>query len=87
MIKKIHERTFSFVFFRLGPLGFMPPLAGETPSNVGFLDQTLALSWVKDNINAFGGDPNLVTLFGESAGAASVGLHAVSPPSKGLFHR
>jgi len=75
------------IFFRLGPLGFLPPLANETPGNVGLLDQNLALRWVKDNIDVFGGDPNSITLFGESAGAASIGLHTVSPLSKGLFHR
>ena len=65
----------------------MPPLDKETPSNVGLLDQNLALRWVKENIDAFGGDRNSVTVFGESAGAASIGLHAISPLSKGLFHR
>ncbi|XP_002732249.2 acetylcholinesterase-like, partial [Saccoglossus kowalevskii] len=50
-------------------------------------DQVLALKWVKSNIGAFGGDPNMVTIFGESAGAASVGLHLLSPLSEPLFNR
>lgn len=47
----------------------------------------MALRWVRDNIRSFGGDPNLVTIFGCSAGAASVNYHILSPLSKGLFHR
>ncbi|XP_078493316.1 acetylcholinesterase [Ciona intestinalis] len=72
--------------YRLGPLGFLAPLAG-TPGNAGLLDQQLALKWVRDNIRAFGGNPDNVTLMGESAGAASIGLHTVAPSSRGLFNR
>nr|CAB3219683.1 acetylcholinesterase precursor [Phallusia mammillata] len=75
------------VNYRLGPLGFMPPLAGEYPGNAGLLDQQLGLKWVRDNIRQFGGNPDDVTLFGESAGAASIGLHTVAPSSRGLFNR
>lgn len=74
--------------YRLGPLGFLAhPAVENGATNVGLLDQRAALQWVKQNIAAFGGDPNNVTLFGESAGAMSVGIHLVSLGSKGLFHR
>ena len=54
---------------------------------MGFLDQQLALRWVRDNIRDYGGDPERVTLFGESAGGISVMAHIASPYSKGLFHQ
>lgn len=57
------------------------------PGNAGLKDQALALKWVRDNIAKFGGDPDNVTLFGQSAGAASVHFHMLSPASEGLFHR
>jgi carboxylesterase type B len=69
--------------YRLGALGF---LAQGGNYNFGFADQILALDWVRTNIASFGGDPRRVTLFGESAGAKSVGLHVLaSPRSAGLF--
>jgi len=69
--------------YRLGALGF---LSRNGKDNFGFGDQILALRWVQTNIAGFGGDPARVTLFGESAGGKSVGLHALSSPkSKGLF--
>jgi para-nitrobenzyl esterase len=79
------------VNYRLGVFGYLahPALSAEgSPSgNQGLLDQRLALEWVRDNIAAFGGDPQNVTIFGESAGARNVCFHVVSPGSKGLFHR
>jgi len=70
--------------YRLGALGF---LAHGGKYNFGFADQLLALQWVQTNIAKFGGNPDNVTLFGESAGAKSVGLHVLSSPkSAGLFH-
>ncbi|XP_008423569.1 acetylcholinesterase isoform X1 [Poecilia reticulata] len=74
--------------YRLGPLGFLAiPNNNNIRGNQGLLDQRLALQWVVDNIAAFGGDPTKITIFGESAGAASVGFHLVSPGSQGLFQR
>ncbi|KAL4709656.1 hypothetical protein ACJJTC_007387 [Scirpophaga incertulas] len=73
--------------YRLEALGFLCLDTKEVPGNAGMKDQVLALKWVKDNIQSFGGDPNNVTIFGESAGGASCALHALSPMSKGLFKR
>ncbi len=79
--------------YRLGIFGYFADeeLAAEstngTTGNYGMLDQIKALEWVRDNISAFGGDPDNVTLAGESAGAASVSALCTSPLSKGLFRR
>jgi para-nitrobenzyl esterase len=77
--------------YRLGALGFLahPDLRdGDGPAaNWGLLDQLAALRWVRANAEAFGGDPANVTVFGESAGAASIGLLLASPLSDGLFHK
>jgi para-nitrobenzyl esterase len=76
--------------YRLGILGFLahPDLDSEAPSgNYGLLDQLAALRWVKANIANFGGDPDNVTLFGESAGAMAVGILMASPLAHGLFHK
>lgn len=67
--------------------GFLSTGDKEAPGNYGLKDQVEVLKWVRDNIAPFGGDPNLVTLTGYSAGAAAVTLHLVSPLSRGLFHR
>lgn len=72
--------------YRLGALGFLSLENEEVPGNMGLKDQVMALKWVRDNIEAFGGDSSRVTIFGESAGAASVHLHMLSPASRGLFH-
>ena len=72
--------------YRLGVLGFLN-LPEVGPANVGLLDQITALEWVRDNIDAFGGDPANVTIFGESAGAKSVECLVASPRARGLFHR
>ena len=81
------------VNYRLGVLGFLahPGLSAESPAgvsgNYGLLDQIASLQWVRRNIGAFGGDPENVTVFGESAGAVSVGCLLVAPAARGLFHR
>jgi len=79
------------IAYRVGPFGFLahPGLTAESPhhvsGNYGLEDQIAGLKWVKDNIAAFGGDPNKVTIFGESAGGISVSMLAASPLAKGLF--
>ena len=71
--------------YRVGAEGFLY-LPDSTP-NLGLLDQIAALEWVRDNIAAFGGDPDAVTIFGESAGAMSVGTLLSMPGARGLFRR
>ncbi|XP_021924179.1 acetylcholinesterase-like isoform X3 [Zootermopsis nevadensis] len=71
--------------YRVASLGFLFFGTSDVPGNAGLFDQYMALQWVHDNIQAFGGNPNNVTLFGESAGAVSVSLHLLSPLSMNLF--
>ena len=79
--------------YRLGPLGFLvhPALTAESQhtasGNYGILDQIAALEWVRDNIAAFGGDPDNVTIFGQSAGGWVVCALQASPLARGLFHK
>ncbi|XP_036431764.1 uncharacterized protein ces2b isoform X1 [Colossoma macropomum] len=73
--------------YRLGLLGFFSTGDEHAPGNYGLLDQVAALQWVQENIHNFGGDPGSVTIFGESAGGASVSFLLLSPLSAGLFHR
>ncbi|WP_308120589.1 carboxylesterase/lipase family protein [Streptomyces bambusae] len=73
------------VNYRLGVLGY--GLFPDAPANRGLLDQIAALAWVRDNISAFGGDPERVTVFGESAGAISIGSLLAAPRAAGLFSR
>ncbi|MDB5438956.1 MAG: carboxylesterase [Caulobacteraceae bacterium] len=79
--------------YRLGRFGFFahPALTAETPgepkANYGFMDQIAALSWVKANIAALGGDPGKVTIFGQSAGGGSVNQLLLMAPARGLFQR
>lgn len=79
--------VFVSVNYRLGPFGFMTTEDGVIPGNLGLKDQILALKWVRENIEEFGGDGSKITLAGLSAGGASVHLHMLSPLSKNLFHR
>lgn len=73
--------------YRLNVEGFLSLGIKEAPGNAGMKDQVAALRWIQKNIQAFGGDPDNVTIFGESAGGASVSYHVLSPMSKGLFHK
>jgi len=80
------------VNYRLNLLGFLnlsEVTGGKIPAtgNEGLLDQAAALRWVRDHISTFGGDPNNVTVFGESAGAMSIACLLVMPAAKGLFHK
>mmetsp|Transcript_107457 Transcript_107457/g.213377 ORF Transcript_107457/g.213377 Transcript_107457/m.213377 type:complete len:605 (+) Transcript_107457:121-1935(+) len=87
-----HDVVVVAMNYRLGNLGFMAldalrrENAANSTGNYGVQDQRLALQWVQANIKSFGGDPNRVTIFGESAGGMSVMWHLVNPLSKGLFH-
>jgi para-nitrobenzyl esterase len=80
------------IAYRVGQLGFLahPELSAENPNHVsgnyGLLDQIAGLKWIQKNIAAFGGDPDQVTIFGESAGGISVSMLCASPLAKGLFH-
>ncbi|VDK42910.1 unnamed protein product [Anisakis simplex] len=73
--------------YRLGTLGFFTTMDEEFPPNLGMLDQVEAIKFVHKHINKFGGDPKQLTLFGESAGAASISAHTYSPMTKELFHK
>ncbi|XP_076656080.1 juvenile hormone esterase-like [Halictus rubicundus] len=73
--------------YRLGILGFLSLDHPDAVGNAGLKDQLLVMKWVQDNIAAFGGDPDQVTVFGESAGAVSVGYHMISEKSEGLFKK
>lgn len=73
--------------YRLGALGFFALDHAAARGNYGLWDQKLALQWVHNNIEAFGGNPGSVTLFGQSTGGYSVSLQSLLPSNKGLFHR
>ncbi|KAG8035023.1 hypothetical protein G9C98_005445 [Cotesia typhae] len=82
-----HDVVLVTVNFRLGPLGFLSTEDMVSPGNQGMKDQAQSIRWVNENIASFGGDPNRVTIFGESAGGASTHYHMISPLSRGLIHR
>ncbi|KAK6185983.1 hypothetical protein SNE40_008105 [Patella caerulea] len=73
--------------YRLGPLGFLNVFEDVVDANNGLWDQRMAMVWVKDNILSFGGDPNSITLFGQSSGAAAVMYQATYPGNEGIIHR
>ena len=82
-----HDIVLVTIQYRLGYFGFLYGNETSAPGNVGFHDQVLALHWVRDNIDLFGGDKNRITIFGESAGSWSVSALVLSPIAKGLFKR
>lgn len=82
-----HGVIFVGVNYRLNVEGFLCLGIKEAPGNAGLKDQIAALKWIRDNIEAFGGDPDNVTLFGESAGAVSTSYLILSPSAQGLFHK
>ena len=71
--------------YRVASLGFLFFDTEDVPGNAGMFDQVMALQWIKDNIDKFGGNPSNITLVGESAGAASISLHLLSPLSRNHF--
>ena len=73
--------------YRLNIFGFFAPSDGSAAGNYGQWDQRLAIQWVNENIDSFGGDTNSITIFVESSGWFSVALHAIIPANRGLFHR
>ena len=73
--------------YRLGMLGFLSLADANLAGNMGLLDQVMALKWVQNNVREFGGNPDRVTIMGESAGSWSVFYHMMSPLSKGLFQQ
>ncbi|CDW54715.1 carboxylesterase family protein [Trichuris trichiura] len=73
--------------YRLGPLGFLSTSLSDAKGNFGIWDQIEALAWLQANIREFNGDPDMVTVMGESAGGSSASLLALSPVTKGLVHR
>ncbi|XP_018548600.2 LOW QUALITY PROTEIN: bile salt-activated lipase-like [Lates calcarifer] len=75
------------VGYRVGTLGFLSTGDSTLPGNYGLWDQHAAIAWVHRNIRSFGGDPENITLFGESAGGASVSFQTLTPHNKGLFKR
>lgn len=80
------------ITYRLASLGFLahPALTAENgaaPTNFAMLDQQAAMRWVKNNIQSFSGNPDNVTIGGESGGSISLAVHQISPLATGLFHR
>lgn len=84
IVASMQYRVGSFGFLYLAPI---LPDAEDAPGNVGMWDQALAIRWLKDNARSFGGDPDSITLFGESAGGSAVNLHLLSPVTRGLARR
>ncbi|XP_033209133.1 esterase B1-like isoform X1 [Belonocnema kinseyi] len=82
-----HDVVFVSINYRLGMLGFLNMDVEDCPGNQGLKDQVLALNWIQENIEAFGGDKNNVTIFGQSAGSVSVHCLCLKSSNKELFHK
>ncbi|XP_059061393.1 juvenile hormone esterase-like [Achroia grisella] len=82
-----HDVVLVTINYRLEVLGFLSLDIPEVPGNAGMKDQVAALKWVRENIAEFGGDPDNVSIFGESSGSGAVACHMMSQMSKGLFHK
>lgn len=80
-----HDIILVTINYRVGPYGFMCLDTPDVPGNQGLKDQLLALRWIKEHIDAFGGNSNKITIFGESAGSMSVDFHVLSPQDENLF--
>jgi carboxylesterase type B len=87
MIAAVGDVIVVTINYRLGIFGFLTLDEHGAKGNYGLLDQIQALKWIKDNIADYGGNPNDITIFGESAGGFSVGVLTLIPQNKGLFHR
>lgn len=87
MLAKTGNVVVVTINYRLGLLGFLALKNSTLKGNYGLWDQMLAIQWIKDNIDDYGGDPNSITVFGQSAGGFSVGFLALIPQNRGLFQR
>ncbi|EEC17328.1 acetylcholinesterase, putative, partial [Ixodes scapularis] len=87
VFSSVNDVVFVSFNYRTGVFGFLTTGTKEAPGNLAFWDQLLALKWVQKHITAFGGDPGSVTLYGQSSGSMAVGVHVLSPLSRGLFKR
>ncbi|XP_062598064.1 carboxylesterase 5A-like [Saccostrea cucullata] len=87
MISLVGDVIVVTINYRLGIFGFFASRNNKAKGNAGLWDQKMALNWVRYNIKDYGGNPNDVTIFGESAGGSSVALQSLIPSNRGLFHR
>ncbi|XP_075547656.1 acetylcholinesterase-like [Dermacentor variabilis] len=83
----VNEVVFVSFNYRTNVFGFLSDWSSDAPGNLAFWDQLLAMQWVRRSVSTFGGDPLMVTLYGQSSGAMSASIHVLSPMSKGLFKR